>query len=172
MYSIKTARLVIRPLNTDDDEFIFRLLNTPEWLEFIEDRQIHNIADAQKYIVEKIHKNYEGYGIGLQLVFLVSIQKPIGICGLIKREGLDDLDIGFAFLPEFYGSGYALESAKASLDYGFNELKCNRIVAITTENNIRSRNVLEKIGLQFEKFFFMEGDPDELMLYSLNRNID
>ncbi len=172
MYSIKTARLIIRPLNTEDDGFILRLLNTPGWLEFIGDRQIHNVADAQKYIVEKIHKNYEEYGIGLQLVFLESVQKPIGICGLIKRDGLDDLDIGFAFLPEYFGSGYAFEAAKASLDYGFNELKCNRIVAITTENNIRSRNVLEKIGLQFEKFFFIEGDPDELMLYGLNRNID
>ncbi len=172
MYSIKTARLIIRPLNTEDDGFILRLLNTPGWLEFIGDRQIHNVTDAQKYIAEKIHKNYEEYGIGLQLVFLESVQKPIGICGLIKRDGLDDLDIGFAFLPEYFGSGYAFEAAKASLDYGFNELKCNRIVAITTENNIRSRNVLEKIGLQFEKFFFIEGDPDELMLYGLNRNID
>lgn len=170
MYSLKTARLTIRPLNTHDGEFIFRLLNTPGWIEFIGDRQIHDISDAQKYIVEKIHKNYEEYGIGLQLVFLESIQKPIGICGLIKREGLDDLDIGFAFLPEFYGMGYAFEAAKASLDYGFNQLKYNRIVAITTENNIRSRKVLEKIGLQFEKFFFMTDDPDELMLYGLNKS--
>lgn len=170
MYSIKTARLTIRPLNTDDSEFIFRLLNTPGWIEFIGDRQIHSTADAQKYIVEKIHKNYEEFGIGLELVFLESVQKPIGICGLIKRDGLDDLDIGFAFLPEFFGLGYAYEAAKASLDYGFNQLKRNRIVAITTENNIRSRNLLEKIGLVFEKFFFMEGDPDELMLYGLNQS--
>lgn len=170
MYTIKTERLTIRPLTTHDDAFILALLNTPGWLEFIGDRQIHSRADAQKYIVEKIHKNYEEYGIGLQLVFLELIQKPIGICGLIKRDGLEDLDIGFAFLPEYFGSGYAFEAAKASLDYGFSQLKCNRIVAITTENNIRSRNLLEKIGLVFEKFFFMDGDPDELMLYGLNQN--
>lgn len=170
MYTIKTERLTIRPLTTHDDTFILALLNTPGWLEFIGDRQIHSRADAQKYIVEKIHKNYEEYGIGLQLVFLELIQKPIGICGLIKRDGLEDLDIGFAFLPEYFGSGYAFEAAKASLDYGFSQLKCNRIVAITTENNIRSRNLLEKIGLVFEKFFFMDGDPDELMLYGLNQS--
>ena len=91
---------------------------------------------------------------------------PVGICGLIKREGLDDVDLGFAFLPRYAGLGYASESAAAVMVHGREALGIGRIVAITLPGNRRSIRVLEKAGLRFEKLIRMPGDKDELALYA------
>ena len=166
MTVIETPRLILRKLVDDDAEFIFQLLNSPTWLEYVGDRGIKTMDDARNYILQKIMKSYEQFGFGLWLTKLKTGETPIGICGLIKRDTLEDVDIGFAFLPEHTGKGYAFEAASATMNYAMNELKLIRILAITTEVNTKSIRLLEKIGLRFEKKMRMAGDPEELMLFA------
>ena len=162
----ETERLIICRLSTDDAGFIFELLNTASWLQYIGDRGIKSLDDAKKYIVNGPVKSYETFGFGLYLVKLKNENTPVGICGLIKRETLEDVDIGFAFLPEHTGKGYALESAAATMTYAKTNLGLNRIVAITTEDNHSSINLLKKIGLTFEKLIKLAGEETELLLFA------
>ena len=90
---------------------------------------------------------------------------PIGICGLIKREGLEDIDIGFALMPEHEGKGYAYEAASATMNYGKTKLGLQRIIAITTSKNINSINLIKKIGLHFEKHIYLPNGKEKLMLF-------
>ncbi|MEO8666518.1 MAG: GNAT family N-acetyltransferase, partial [Ignavibacteria bacterium] len=151
----------------DDSEFILKLLNTPGWLQFIGNKGIHNTADAKNYIINGPMKSYEKFGFGLYKVILKSEGKPIGMCGLISRDSLDDIDIGFSFLPEHTGNGYAFESASATLNYANINLGFKRIVAITNPDNLNSIKLLEKLGLIFEKQFTVPGDEEELMLFAI-----
>lgn len=111
---------------------------------------------------------YEQFGFCLYLVERKEDQAPVGICVLVKRESLEDVDIGFAFLPKYWGKGYAYEAATATLAYGIETLGLNRIVAITTQNNHASAKLLEKIGLKFERLVQFSDDADELRLFSFN----
>ncbi len=162
---IETERLILCQLTPSDAEFIYELLNTPTWIKYIGDRGIKNIEDAQNYIINGPAKSYQDDGFGLWLTKLKTDETPIGICGLLKRETLEDIDIGFAFLPEYTGQGYAFEAASATLNYGYTNLNLKRIVAITIKENLHSIKLLEKIGLRFEKNIFLPGDKEELMLF-------
>ena len=166
MIIIETERLALRYLQTSDAPFIFDLLNTPSWIQYIGDRGIKNLYDAQQYIADGPVKSYEKLGYGLFLVKLKSEETPIGICGLIKRDSLDDVDIGFAFLPQFTRKGYAFEAASATLAHAKTALGLNRVVAITLITNTSSINLLKKIGLNFEKMIKFPGDQKELMLFA------
>lgn len=151
MIIIETERLNLRHIAVADAEFILALLNEPAWIKFIGDREVRTIADAQKYISEKFAASYAKFGFGLYLVESKDKRTPLGICGLVKRDSLEDVDIGFAFLERFWSKGYAAESAFAAMNYAQNTLGLKRIVAITTPDNHASAKVLEKIGLRFEK---------------------
>jgi RimJ/RimL family protein N-acetyltransferase len=96
----ETPRLALRTFAAADDEFIMRLLNTPSWLQYIGDRNIRTLADAQRYIMNNLLKLYAEQGYGAWVVVLKETGAPIGICGLFKRKYLDQPDLGFAFLPE------------------------------------------------------------------------
>lgn len=163
----ETERLLLCPLKSDDAEFIFRLLNTPGWLEFIGDRGIRTLADAEQYIIGGPAKSYSKNGFGLWLV-KTKTGDSIGICGLIKRDTLEDVDLGFAFLPEFEGKGYALEAANASLALAQNQYGIKRVTAITVPGNRRSINLLEKTGMKFEREIILEGETVTLLLFGLN----
>lgn len=167
MSLLETERLLLRRLTPDDAAFMLELVTDPSWIEFIGDRGLKSVDDARAYIVDRYVADYERHGFGLYLVALKETDEPLGICGLIKREALDDVDVGFAFLPRHVGRGYATEAARASLEHGWRDLGLRRIVAITTPSNRRSIRVLEKVGLRFETFFRMPGDEDELALYAL-----
>lgn len=171
MAIIKTKRLLIDHLTKADGGFILELLNTPGWLQFIGDRGIKNIQDAQKYIRDGPAKSYQQYDFGLYCVRLKETNIPIGICGLINREELEDVDIGFAFLPAYIGKGYAKEAALATLEDGMNKHGLNRIVAITNQDNENSIRLLERIGLSFEKLIIIPPGEKELMLFGINRGI-
>jgi len=166
MKVLETERLVLRWLTPDDAPFMFELVTDPSWIEFIGDRGLKTHDDARVYIAEKYVPDYEVRGFGLYAVELKDSGAPVGICGLIKREGLEDVDLGFAFLPRYVGQGYASESAAAVMAYGRETLGIGRIVAITTPDNHRSIRVLEKVGMRFEKVIRMPGDEDELALYA------
>ena len=162
---VETERLVLRRFSVDDDEFILRLVNEPSWLRFIGDRGVRTLEDARGYILKGPVASYERFGFGLYLVSLKAEGTPIGMCGLIKRDTLDDVDIGFAFLPEFWGRGYARESAAAVMALAKDTIGLHRLVAITTPENRSSIQLLEKIGMAFERMIVLPDDPVELMLF-------
>jgi len=165
LFTLETERLTLRELTTDDAEFSLRLLNEPSFLRFIGDKGVRNLQDARQYILNGPIASYNQNGFGLYLVVLKSTNTSIGMCGLIKRETLTDVDIGFAFLPEFWNKGYALESATAVFSYGKDVLKLPRVVAITNKDNVTSGKLLERLGLHFDRLIDLNGDGDETKLF-------
>ena len=164
----ETQRLIIRELDQGDALFIIELLNEPDWIRFIGDRSIHSTEDAMNYMENGPMKSYRINGFGLYLVKLKGDGPAIGICGLIKREELDDVDIGYAFLANYRGKGYAFEAAKAVLEYGKNGLKLKRILAITAKDNLRSIALLEKIGMKFEGMIMIKGHEEENKMFGMD----
>ena len=165
MTILETKRLIIRQANLNDDAFFLELMNTPSWIQFIGDRGIHNLNDARMYISEKLIDSYQSNGFGLYVAVLRSDHQSIGLCGLIKRDILEDVDIGFAFLPDYTGKGYAYEAAYAVMNYAKTKLNIPRIVAITSIDNVRSGNLLEKLGLRFDKLIRFTPDDTPSKLY-------
>ena len=164
---LETERLRLRELTADDAPFMFELVTDPSWIEFIGDRGWTSHDDARKALEEKYVAAYAEDGFGLWGVTLKGRDELMGICGLIKRESLEDVDVGFAFLPRHVGKGYASEGAAASLEYARTTLGLRRVVAITTPTNVRSIHVLEKIGLRYERAMYLPNDPEELSLYAI-----
>ncbi len=167
MKVLETDRLVLRRVTVDDSEFILELLNDPAWLRFIGDRGVRTLDGAREYILKSLVAMYERLGFGLYLTELKDGGLPIGICGLIKRDSLEDVDIGFAFLPEFRGAGYGVESASAVMAYGKNNFGLNRIVAITSPDNHDSARLLEKLGFKFERMLKLSDDGAEVCLFAV-----
>jgi ribosomal-protein-alanine N-acetyltransferase len=151
MHVLETERLALRRLALADAPFILELLNDPLFLRFIGDKGVRDLAGAKSYLQQGPLASYAQHGFGLFRVALKDGDVPIGMCGLLKREILADVDIGFAYLPRFGGLGYATEAARATLDYGRTELGLERIVAITAPDNDASQNVLKKIGLRYDR---------------------
>lgn len=162
---LETDRLILRQLTAEDTQFIISLVNSPGWLQYIGDRNIHTDEEAKTYIENGPVKSYEKNGFGLCAVVLKSSNLPIGMCGIIWRNTLDAPDIGFAFLPEYLGKGYGYEVASATLAYAKDVLKLPVILAITVAYNTPSIKLLEKIGLKYVKTFCYEESEEELMLY-------
>ncbi len=148
---LETDRLVLRRLSTGDADFIVRLLNEPSFLRYIGDRGVRTMADAERYVSDGPVLSYERHRFGLLLVERKDSRDPIGICGLLKRDWLDDPDVGFAFVPEHWSRGYALESASAVLADARERLRLTRVVAITSPDNLPSIRLLEKLGFRFER---------------------
>ncbi len=164
---LETDRLLIDKFSVDEAAFVLELLNTPSWLAFIGDRGVRTLDDAHQYILNGPLKSYERFGFGPYVVKLKSHAVPIGLCGLHKRETLDDIDIGFAFLPEYAGKGYGYESASAVLNYAATVLGLTRITGITKPTNQNSIRLLEKLGLQFEKKINFSADGKESLLFGI-----
>ncbi len=165
---LETERLLLREFDTGDAEFIVELLNSPGWLKFIGNKNVHTKNDARNYLENGPMKSYRENGFGLSMVELKFIGVPIGMCGLIKRETLDDVDIGFAMLPGFSGKGYGYEIAAATLNLGKNKFGLKRVVAITVENNDASIGLLNKLGLKYQKMIGLPNDAEDLMLFAIN----
>lgn len=165
MNILKTERLVLRPFNTSDTPFILQLLNSPGWLQFIGDRGIKDLNDAQNYLTNGPIASYKQHGFGLYLVELKNDKTPIGMCGILKRDFLDDADIGFALLPEYEKKGYAFEAAKATLVHAIRNLGFNNLAAITSIGNSKSERLLEKLGFQFQRFIEFPDKNEELKLF-------
>lgn len=165
---LETERLILRDFDANDAEFIVELLNSPGWLKFIGNKKVKTLDDARKYLENGPLKSYNENGFGLSMVELKFVGVPIGMCGLIKRDTLDDVDIGFAMLSEFARTGYGYEIAAATLEYGRKKLGLERIVAITVEYNEASIALLKKIGLKFEKMIEIPNDDEKLMLFGID----
>jgi ribosomal-protein-alanine N-acetyltransferase len=174
MSVIQTPRLSLRELDLGDAEFILELLNEAGFIRHIGDKGVRTLADARDYILQGPMDSYARNGFGLYAACLrdaaqngVPVGTPLGICGLVKREGLNDPDVGFAFLARFWSRGYAVESAAAVLAHARDVLNIVRLVAITAPDNAQSIALLEKIGLKFERTIRLDDHAPELRLFSL-----
>lgn len=166
MHVLDTPRLALRWLEPADAGFLFELMNDPDWLCYIGDRGIRTPGDARRYIVERLRAQCETLGFGLYRVALRAGDSPVGLCGFVKRDWLDDVDIGFAFLPAFRGQGYAREAAAATLDFGRTRLGFSRIAAIVAPGNGASVRLLERLDLRFERMVTPPGEATAVCLYA------
>lgn len=162
---LSTPRLDLREFTAADAPFILQLLTDPDFLRFIGDRGVHSLEDAVRYIEQGPRAMYARHGHGLWMVELRDGGMPLGMCGLLRRAGLDDPDLGFAFLPAHRGKGYAAEAAGATLEWGRKALGLARVVAITSLDNDASGRLLEKLGFRVERIVTLPGDAEELKLY-------
>jgi len=162
---LETGRLVIRRLTEADAPFILALVNDPDFLHNIGDRGVRNLDDAVRYIQAGPMASYERHGFGLFKVELRDGGTPVGMCGLLKRDALPDVDIGYAFLPEFRGRGLAGEAAAAVLSYARDRLGIPRVVAIVSPGNHDSIRLLTKLGMAFERPVRLAPDDDDIDLF-------
>ncbi len=167
--NFETERLFIKPTSEEDAEFIFELLNTPKWIKNIGDRNIRSVESAKDYIVTKMQPQLERLGYSNYTLVSKVGNVKIGSCGLNDRVGLEGIDIGFAFLPEYERKGFAFEAAHKIKNVAFNELGIKAISAITKKNNVASRRLLEKLGLAIIGTTKLPSDTEELLLYRIEK---
>jgi [ribosomal protein S5]-alanine N-acetyltransferase len=160
--ALQTARLALRLPRADDAGFILELLNDPGWLQNIGDRGVRNAADAARYIDERLLASFRRHGFGLWVMEPLGGGAPLGLCGLVKRDFLDDVDIGFALLPAARGQGLALEAARRVLRFATEELKLTRLLGMALSTNTASLRLLAALGLAFEKVLDEAGEPVHL----------
>ncbi|MEQ9404503.1 MAG: GNAT family N-acetyltransferase [Cyclobacteriaceae bacterium] len=163
---LETNRLSIEEALLGDADFFFRLLNSPNWIEYIGDRGIKTLADAERYIQNSLINSYRTNGFGLYKLMLRTNKQPIGICGFLKRNYLDHPDLGFAILPEYERHGYTFEAAEALMDYGKSILLFKTTLAITTKKNTASKGLLEKLGMKENRKVNPSEAGEELLVYS------
>lgn len=161
LFSISTNRLFIEPLKQTDQVFIQKLTNSPGWVQFIGQRNVHSSAQAEAYIQKIISSSQIIYWVVRDL----AKNTPLGIITFIKRDYLDHHDIGFAFLPEFEKQGFAFEASKAVLDK-IAETRIHKVIqASTLTDNIKSIQLLKKLGFNFEKEILNPADQKKLQVY-------
>jgi RimJ/RimL family protein N-acetyltransferase len=164
---IETPRLLLHRLTTGDADFILELLNEPSFLRFIGDKGVRSREDACQYVLNGPVASYARFGFGLYRVGLRETGEAIGICGLLKRDSLEDVDLGFAFLPRFWSKGFAFESAAAVLEHGKATWGLVRVLAVTSPDNEASMRLLARLGFGFERMARLSGDAPEVRLFAL-----
>ena len=161
----ETQRLILRELTADDADFVVAQLNDPDFIRNVADRGVRTAEAARKYIEDGPVASYTRNGFGLWLVKQKASGTPIGICGLIKRDGLDDVDLGYALLPSFRSQGFALEAATAAMTQA-SALGLARVVAIVSPGNAASISLLRKLGFRRERSVRLADDAEELELFA------
>lgn len=162
---LTTDRLILNRFTPDDAPFILSLLNDSAFLRFIGDKGVRNLEDARNYLTDGPIASYQRLGFGLYRVELKDTGTPIGMCGLLKREALDHVDLGFAFMPDYRRQGFGFESASAVLSHARNDLKLDHVLAITDPDNEASIRLLEKLGFQFEHMIKLSEGASEVKLF-------
>lgn len=161
----ETARLRLNPTTIDDSEFVLQVMNTPKWIQYIGDRNVHTIQDAEEYINHKMTPLLEKAGYSNYTMTIKSDGTKIGSCGLYDREGIDGVDIGFALLPEYEGQGYGYEAALKILEAARDIFHLRKLLGITVPENKASQKLLEKLGLVHIET--LDWDGEDLMLYQI-----
>jgi RimJ/RimL family protein N-acetyltransferase len=164
--SYETERLILKPFDKGDAAFLIELLNSPKWLKYIGQRNVHTIPEAENYIEERMTSQLNRLGYGNNLVIRKDAMLPMGACGLYERPGLDVVDIGFAFLEPYEGKGYGMEAASKLLQVAKEDFNLTKVCAITDKENLPSQKLLSKLGLLHLKNIEMEGE--ELMYYEVD----
>ena len=167
--TFETERLILKPTSEEDSKFIFELLNTPKWIKYIGDRNIKTIDNAKDYIKTKMLPQLERLGYSNYTIIRKVDKQKMGTCGLYDRDGLEGIDIGFAFLPEYEQKGYAFEAAFKIKSVAFHEFGINAISAITTKDNTSSQKLLEKLGLKLIGTTKLPNDKEELLMYKIEK---
>jgi RimJ/RimL family protein N-acetyltransferase len=164
---LATARLTLRLLTPADAPFILELVNQPSWLRNIGDRNVHSDEDAVGYIRNGPMASYAKHGFGLWCVERKEDRIPIGLCGLLKREYLEESDIGFAYLERFQGMGYGMEAATATLAHAREALGLAAVAAVVNPTNAGSIRILEKLGMTYRRPILMPGETEPIALYQV-----
>jgi RimJ/RimL family protein N-acetyltransferase len=167
-FAIETSRLTLRWLDVTDADFIYQLVNDPQWLRFIGDKQVTDLGGARRYIEDGPRAMYRQFGFGLNRVALKDSDTPIGICGLLQRNSLLQPDLGFAFLPEYRNQGYAQEAADAILQHAYLILRQTQVAAIVNPDNLSSIKLLDKLGFRLDKQIQIEANHDSVDLYVIH----
>ena len=152
-------RVILRHLTLDDAPFIIALLNDPGWLRYIGDRGVRDLASARDYLLGGPIASYTENGFGLYCVVSKQTHEPMGMCGIIRRAGLDHPDLGYGFLPQFSGKGLAREAAELALIHARTDLKLGPILAITKQDNETSMGLLKRLG--FADLGLVQVFPDQ-----------
>lgn len=166
--NLETNRLLIRPTQIGDADFILKLVNSPKWIELIGDREVHSIEEAENYITSKMLPQLEKLGFTNNTIIRKNDNVKIGICGLFKRDETENIEIGFALLPEFENQGYAFEANIEMISFAKNKLNVKSVTAFTNPENLASQKLLEKLGLRFVKSLILPDEADEIFFYKLD----
>lgn len=145
---LTTARLTIRELTTDDAGFLLELLNEPDFIRNIADRQVRTVEQAERYMQDGPLASYRQHGFGLWLVERRADRIPLGLCGLLQRDYLSMPDLGYAILARYSGQGYTSEAARAVLQFGWQQLGYQQLCAIVSPHNAASLHILQQLGMQ------------------------
>ncbi|MDD9269011.1 GNAT family N-acetyltransferase [Paenibacillus sp. GCM10023248] len=168
MIVVETERLILRHQTVQDAAFILELLNDPSWIRNIGDRGVRTLEDARTHIIDVPMNAYAALGFGFYLTELKDGGIPLGICGLAKRDFMEEVDIGFAFLPRYWGKGYAYEAASAVMGYAKEVIGLKRLAAITALDNRPSAKLLEKLGLKDEGTIPYAGTEEQVRLFAVD----
>ncbi len=172
MKVLETERLTLRWFDEGDAPFILELLNDPDWIANIGDRNIHTVEEARAWIVTRLVASYWQKGHGLWAMERRSDGVPVGMCGLIERDTLPAIDVGYALAPAFRGSGYAREATRACLAYAREVLGKARVLAIVSPANRASIHVLESAGMAAEGVRVLEGESRETAVFGWGEGLD
>lgn len=169
MQLLNTPRLVLDYAVEEDAAFLYKLMNDVAFIKYVGDKNIKTIEDAENYIKDKFLKSYRENGYGYYIIKLKDNLVPIGICGLVNREEMKFIDIGYALLSEFRNKGFAFEATQALFDYAQETLKIKDVVAIVDANNFASINLIEKLGLSYQKNIKLPNEVLACQLYGIKR---
>lgn len=165
MVDIKTKRLTARPFTFDDAPFILKLLNEPSFIENIGDKGVRDLGGAREYLRDGPMASYKQHGFGLWRIDLLDGDQPIGMAGLLKRDYLEYIDIGYALLPEYWGFGYAFEATSAVMDYAREKLEAKQVLAIVNDDNKPSIRLLKKLDFEADGKVLIPGESEEVGLF-------
>ena len=163
---VTTDRLILSPMALSDAPFIFELVNSETYIQNIGNRDVHSILDAEEYIQLKMIEHFEEHGYGNYLVTRIADNIKLGCVSLYNREDVEGIDVGFAFLPEHTGQGYAYEGARAIMNHAKNEFNISEICAFTSKENVASQKLIKKLGLTFSKTILFGAKNEELLYYT------
>jgi RimJ/RimL family protein N-acetyltransferase len=168
---LQTKNFILREVVESDTDFILELINQPAWKKYISDHSIETPDQAREYIKTKFTAMYKDLGFGLWAVESISEKMPVGLCGLLKRESLEHIDLGFAFLPRYWGKGFAYETSVLCLQYAFEHLSAPKVYAITVPSNDRSVRLLECLGFSYKENYSHPGSSEVLSLYEVGPQV-
>ena len=166
MRVLETDRLALRKITRADAPFILEMLNDPAFLQFVGDRKVRTIEDAERYIERGPTATYETLGFGYYIVELKHDAIPVGMCGLRTREGLDDVDLGYAFLAAHRGRWYGEEAAGGLLKFAREVIGLPRVSAICSPGNVASIRVLQKIGFRYQNDIRLPGETEDVSYFT------
>ena len=166
MENYETERLILKPADLEDADFFLKLYNLPTFIRFIGDRNLRTKEDAEQYIQNRFRPQIEKMGFGNYVVIHKELNEKIGSVGVFVREGIDVPDIGFSFFPEFEGKGFAYESAINLMEIVKTEFGVEKLSAMTSDENISSQKLIERLGFTFQKYVIFPDDNEELRYYA------